>query len=274
MSPWLESLAVFALGAGGAAVGWMFSRLKSRWWIAGFFFPLVIVLAIGATRWFRALDFVPPFSLLVAGRREFALMAIVITMLLTTPLMRLGFRRQRILVAIFMVVFLVHSAVMPFLSPALVRSRLLAIQTEINRDGVCIQQTDFTCGPAAAVTALRRLNLPAEEGDLAILMHTCPAAGTPPDTLADALRERYAADGLITEYRCFGSVDELPRDHPTLAVIKFAFLIDHYVTILQIDDAHVTVADPLDGRKIYTRDEFARIWRCTAVTLARPIHQP
>ena len=50
-----------------------------------------------------------------------------------------------------------------------------------------MQSNGYNCGPAAAVTALRRLGLPAEEGELAILAHTSSAAGTSCDTLCTAI---------------------------------------------------------------------------------------
>lgn len=71
----------------------------------------------------------------------------------------------------------------------------------------CLQSNDYNCGPAAAVTALRKLGLPAEEGEIAILAHTSSATGTPPDVLARALQDRYEKEGLASHYRIFHRVD-------------------------------------------------------------------
>lgn len=62
---------------------------------------------------------------------------------------RLRFR----LLLVFAVVLMVHSSVMPFVMPLLIRGRLQRLQTEIDSQGVCLQTTGFTCGPAATVTA-------------------------------------------------------------------------------------------------------------------------
>jgi hypothetical protein len=58
----------------------------------------------------------------------------------------------------------------------------------VDGDGVCRQSSHYTCGPASAVTVLRKLGLPAEEGEIAILSHTSALTGTEPDVLAKAGR--------------------------------------------------------------------------------------
>ncbi|MGC3957542.1 MAG: hypothetical protein QM813_06165 [Verrucomicrobiota bacterium] len=121
MNAFVESAAVFLLGLAGALVGWRFSKLRSGWWLLGFAIPLVLVLMIGATRREARLEFVPPFSWLVAGRREFVLMAPITTMLLFTPLMRLKRRRTRVFVAVFAIAMMIHASVLAFLSPARAR---------------------------------------------------------------------------------------------------------------------------------------------------------
>jgi ABC-type bacteriocin/lantibiotic exporter with double-glycine peptidase domain len=119
------------------------------------------------------------------------------------------------------------------------------------------------------VTALRRLGLPAEEGQIAILAHTSSATGTPPDILARELQECYTKDGLIAEFRVFKDVAELKAAGLTLAVIKFNFMLDHYVTVLAVNDTEVVVGDPVVGKTVITRDEFGRKWRFTGVVLRR-----
>jgi hypothetical protein len=127
----------------------------------------------------------------------------------------------------------------------------------LDADGICLQSTDYTCGPAAAVTALRRLGFAAEEGEVAILARTALATGTPPDILADALRERYGQEGLVSEYRLFKTVGDLRGCGFVLAVIKFNWIMDHYVTVLDADDHDVTVGDPLSGVTKYSFADFA-----------------
>ena len=266
--PWAEAAGVAALGGATlVAAYWVSGR---SWWLAACLAAAALIGVFGAARWAPRLELLPPFSWALAGRTEYALRAPAAAMALLPPSMRLPHRRQRVLVGIFLAIVIGQYSVVPFLSPALARPRLAALRTQMDGDDVCLQGTSYTCGPAAAVTALRRLGIEAEEFDLAVRMHTCPALGTPADVLAAVLQEHYGAVGLHCEYRSFTSVDELPRGTPTLAVVKHSFLVDHFVAVLEVTDKGVViVGDPQLGKLSYTRDAFERRWRFMGVVLTR-----
>jgi hypothetical protein len=269
MNPWIETIGVVLVGVAGAGAGRWCSRLRRPYWTVGYFLPFVFIVLIGLAYRIRTLEFVPPFSWLMSGRTEFVLTAFIGTMVLTTPLSRLPLRRDRIAVSLLMVLVVFQVSAWPFLAPVLNRDELTNLKTRINADGVCLQNTDYTCGPAAAVTALRRLGFTAEEGEIARLCNTSTALGTPPDILARALQRRYGAEGLICEYRAFRSVSELNQPGHTLALVKFAFLLDHYAAVLEVGDTTITVGDPLIGKTTLTHDEFAKKWRFVGVVLKR-----
>lgn len=269
MNPWLETVAVILLTLLGAGLGRICSRLPKPWWLLGYFIPFVIVVLVGLPRINRNLAFVPPISWLVSGRTLFAMSGFVTAMLLVTPLSRLPHKRSRRMVIAFIVVFAANASVWPFLAAALNRRYQESIVTQFDRDGICQQSTDYNCGPAAAVTALRKLGFPAEEGQIAILAHTSTAIGTPPDLLASALQKRYGASGLKCEYRQFNSIAELNNGGITLAVIKFSFLLDHYVAVLKVTDDAIIVGDPSRGLRAYSYPEFSKKWRFIGVVLQR-----
>jgi hypothetical protein len=269
VNPWLETLGVLAVAGAGAWLGHWFSRLPKPYWLLGYFIPLAIIAMIGMAYHWRGLELSPPFSWLMAGRRELVLTALLGTVILTTPLSRLPRPRDRAALRLFIVVLVLLVCAWPFLAPAFNRATLAAMRTRIDADGICRQNTDYTCGPAAAVTALRKLGLPAEEGELAQLAHTTTAMGTPPDILCETLRRRYGGQGLACEYRAFRSVAELRQPGYTLAVIKFGLLVDHYVTVLSVDDHTITVGDPFRGKETLSHDQFARKWRQVGVVLNR-----
>jgi predicted double-glycine peptidase len=203
------------------------------------------------------------------GRWEFALFAPAVLVTLLPLMFRLPHRRQRLVVAGFLVVVIAQHSVLPFLMPALFRSRLAALTTQIDQDGVCRQTTRYTCGPAASVTALRRLGIEAAEADLAVRMYTSPTLGTPSDVVALTLQEQYGPRGVRCEYRSFDSIDELPRSSPVLAVVKYGLLVDHFVTVLGVDNTHVTVGDPVLGKVAYSRATFENRWRFMGIVLER-----
>src|SRR6185436_6934626 len=196
MTPWFEIIGVLLLTVGGVLVGWLFSRLPGRYWMIGYFLAAIPLMLLRFGRSHSQFELTPPFSWVCAGRTKFALAGVIAAMILIPPLSRVSNVRLRRLVICFLVIFCASNAVWPFLSPALSRDHLLSLKTRVDNEGVCLQSTDYTCGPAASVTALRRLGLPAEEGELAVLAHTSNATGTPPDMLWNTLRSKYAHAGL------------------------------------------------------------------------------
>ncbi len=232
-----------------------------------------MIILIGWARRNSALELTPPISWLMHGRTPFALMAVITTLILTTPLSRLSNERDKRLLVFLMIFMVSVSAVWPFAAPVFNRKLLASIETHLDSDGICLQSTGYTCGPASAVTALRKLGIPSEEGEIAILAHTSDAMGTPPGILVETLNTRYGKDGLNCELRHFKSVAELKSAGLTLALIKFGLMVDHYLVILEVTDTTVIVGDPLTGKKVLSYQEFAKKWRFSGVVLKRAAAQ-
>ena len=269
MQPWLETLGVLLLAVGGAVGGYWLGRRPAPWWLAGYVTPLLIIISIGCARHFPRLELVPPFEWFMRGRVEFALTPLLGSMILATLLPRIPRARDKGAVILLMVLATLFAGLPVFLGPALNRAYLLSLETNIAEDGVCRQSNDYSCGPAAAVTALRALGLPAEEGEIAILAHTSRFMGTETDILAEALQKRYGPEGVTARYRHFNSVKDLKGPFITIARIKFGLLLDHYITVIGVSDDTLLVADPLSGLQEMTHAEFSSQWRFTGVTLSR-----
>ena len=177
-----------------------------------------------------------------------------------------------------MVLATLKLSVWPFLAPAFNREQLSQLQTRLDANDICRQNTDFTCGPASAVTALRKLGFPADEGEIAISTHCSSVIGTPPDMLAHTLQARYGNQGLSSQYRVFHSVEELKHPGYTLAVTKYRPWVDHYVVVIDVTNNQVVVGDPLLGLRKLPQPEFEEMWRFEGVTLTRALpgtsHQP
>jgi predicted double-glycine peptidase len=260
----VETIVVTIIAVIGFFLGRWFSRLNKWWWV-GFVIPFVLLVMIGSTRRYSAFEFVPPMAWLVQGRMEFVLAGFITTMVLTPPVMKVPKPSTRRLVYILMVFLVIMTSVWPFLAPAFNRDALRTMKTNIDADGVCLQSTGYTCGPAAAVTALRQVGFQAEEGEIAILAHTSTAIGTPPDILAAALKKHYAREGLDCSYRHFGGIEDMKGAGIVIAIVKFAPFIDHYVTVLEITDREIKVGDPLRGKRSYSREEFQEMWRSCGI---------
>jgi hypothetical protein len=268
MMPWLETLGVVALALVGAGLGHLASKLRPVPWMLAEIVPFLMVAMIGLSRRFEILNFVAPFSWVMEGRREFVMLAVAGTILLVGATGLLADPRQRGLVRVLAFVAVCNFALLPFIQPAVIRHGLAKAPTRFDANGICRQGYSYTCGPAAAVTALRYLHLPASEGELAILAHTSPIAGTAPDSLAAALRQRYGA-AIECEYRYFYSIDDLRTDGLVLATIKAGAFNDHFVVVLGVSDDMIILGDPEEGLRMISRDDFEGMWRNSGILIRR-----
>ena len=269
MNPWLETALALLTVLLSVAAGFLFSRLPRPWWLLGYVLPLMVVLAFAVAIRRPDLAMQPWLSWIFVGRRKSFLMGSVVALMLATLIPRLPGRRDRLALLALALVAASYVGAWPSLAAAVNRRQLAGLTTQIGPDGVCRQNTDYTCGPAAAVTGLRRLGLKAEEGELALLAHTSSASGTPPDVLADVLNERFGPVGLHAELRRFRELAELRGLGPTLVIVRFSLLLDHWLCVLEVTDREVVVGDPLTGLIRLTHAEFNDRWRHIGVTLTR-----
>src|ERR1039457_3812048 len=208
MNLWLAAFVSLLWALAGVGLGWWFSRLRRPYWMVGYFIPVILIFVFVVAFYVPAVLFTPPVSWMLMGLKKFAVFGFVATMVLTTPLSRLPKRRDHMGIGLLMAAIVFFVAIWPFLAPAFDRNQLARLKTHIDHSGVCLQSTDYTCGPASAVTALRKLGLPAEEGKIAILSCTSFQEGTPTDMLADALQNEYGRDGLMVKCRVFKNISE------------------------------------------------------------------
>jgi ABC-type bacteriocin/lantibiotic exporter with double-glycine peptidase domain len=159
--------------------------------------------------------------------------------------------------------------VLPYLMPAFEYETYRKMKTVVDSSGVCMQSNGWDCGPAAAVTVLRKLGLPAEEGELAIASHTSALAGTHIESMRAAIEDCYKAQGVHCEYRSFESVAAMRGMEPLMATTKFAFMVDHFVAVLAVHENEIEIGDPLQGRVTMSISSFAKIWRKGALVVTR-----
>ncbi|HUT29328.1 MAG TPA: cysteine peptidase family C39 domain-containing protein [Sedimentisphaerales bacterium] len=273
MNPWLETLGVILVAAAGIGLGRTFSVLRKPYWVLGYILPAVLICALIAVRCTSSLAFVPPLLWMTAHRAKFVILAFAVTTGLTTPMSRLPRKFEKCVICALMVVVVVWFSILPFLVPAFIKDDLSNLRMRFDSNGICFQTTNYTCAPAAAVTALQKLGLHAHEGELAVLSHTSPIAGTLPGCLEAALQNRYGADGLKCRYRHFNSLDELRSAGITLAVVRDAFLSDHCVAVLGVSDQAVILADPIAGKQLMSHRQFESVWRFTGIVLKRDVAQ-
>jgi predicted double-glycine peptidase len=266
---WLETAGVVLIAVSSILLGRFFSHFKKPYWTLGYFVPLAIISLLIIARFNDALCFIFPFNWFIAGRARFVILCLAVSMGLTVPFSRLPYKFEKILVCVILFVVVTWFSVMPFLMPALIKGHLLNMTTRFDSNGICRQSTDYTCGPAAAVTALGKLGFSAKEGEIAVLSQTSPVVGTLPTMLCSALEKRYSDNGLKCNYRRFNSIEQLKKAGLTLVVIKDAFLIDHCIVVFEVQDDTVAIADPITGAEFIPIERFKKIWRYSGIVLER-----
>ena len=273
MNPWLETIGVVLVTLSGIFLGRLLSNFRKPYWTLGYFLPLLLVAILVTARFSNSLAFVPPLSWIAAGRARFVVLSLAVTMGLTTPMSRLTNKYEKLTICILMTVVVGWFSISPFLAPALLKNQLSNLSTRIASNGVCFQTTDYTCGPAAAVTALAKLGLSGQEGEIAVLSHCNPVTGTLPVCLAKALQKRFGSEGLQCQYRRFDSLEQLRNAGTALVAVRDTFLSYHCVAVLEISDRTVVVADPVEGRKSMSHKQFEKIWRFSGIVLNRDSSQ-
>ncbi|HLH56637.1 MAG TPA: cysteine peptidase family C39 domain-containing protein [Verrucomicrobiae bacterium] len=268
MTALLESVAAIGIACLAFLLGRWSSRLPKPYWLLGYLIPLGILLLYCVAVFEPEVAMVPPLSWMLVGRSKFVCFNFITTMVLSSPLRRLEQRRPRVVICLLILV-LTSMSVVPFAAPAFNRSYLAALKTRVDSEGVCRQSNEYTCGPAAAVTVLRKLGVPAEEGQIAIWCHTTALTGTDPDELARVLVKHYATNGITAEYRGFRNTRELGSAGPTVAVMNFNALQDHCVAVLDVQADRVMVGDPLSGLTSLSLKEFEDKWQFSGVVIHR-----
>jgi len=253
----------------GGVLGWWVSRRGNWSWLAVYAVGMALVgICVLQSRFpIVALRVLPPWFVAGPHRFPLAAMAIVVVLIpLGTRLRDAGQRRRMVLLLAAM--GLVVGGI-PAVSAERAVAELSTIPDGWFADGVCRQQTDYTCGPAAAATGLRLLGIRTSEAELGILARTSPAEGTSAPVLATVLAQRFAGDGLKVELRRFTDLDSLRKAGLVLVEVHLAPLVNHWICVREVTDHQVVVGDPNSGWHAMSHKEFLASWWKTGVVLVR-----
>ena len=270
---WFETIGIVAISVLGIVLGRFFSKAKKSSWLYAYLFSLLLILIFVATRYSNSPYLISPFLWLTAGRIKFVVLSLAITVGFSALEPRMPHKFEKPVVFVMMILFVSCFCIVPFLAPAIFKKDLSDIKTTFAADGVCLQSKRYTCGPAAAVTALGKLGLKADEGKIAVLSRTSPITGTLPNCLSTALENLYSAKGLKCTYRYFDSLEQLKNAGITLAVLKDTFISDHCVAVLEVSENLVRIADPEFGMQLIPHKQFEQMWRNSGIVLTRELTQ-
>lgn len=208
--------------------------------LPAFFYAAYYSRLLGEPVWLYRLRTIPSSELL-AGFAGFAAAWLQIRFVPPLKLSPIG---SRLLVP----VILIFIIALPYLKPICRPLRTSKLQDRWE-DGVCMQSSFSTCGPASAATVLRYLGVNVSERELAQESFTC-ASGTENWYLARALRRR----GFTTAFK----LDENLKSLPAIAGVRMKSTDNsgHFIAVLERQGNRFVIGDPMEGRSIHTFDEL------------------
>jgi hypothetical protein len=124
------------------------------------------------------------------------------------------------------------------------------------QDGVCLQSTEASCGPASAATILKSFGIEATEQELVRECFTY-RGGTENWYLARALRRR----GVAVNYRIMEpEAGSLPV--PSIAGVKVS-RFGHFIPIIaETADSYIT-GDPMIGKRVFRKSVITKHYNFT-----------
>jgi hypothetical protein len=206
--------------------------------VPGFLFPLYYLHLFDNAKWFYEFRSLPLTELSAAGA---GLSAGALA----------GFVQGTKLVSrSFLAIVLSIGIVVPHLKPV-VAPVVRGCFMDHWQDGVCLQSTESSCGPASAATVFRTFGIDINERDLAKECYTY-AGGTEHWYLARAFRRR----GLDVRFRVQKG---LPVDlrTPAIAGVRVG-RIGHFIVIVAEAGNTYIIGDPLVGRSLVSRDRIEK----------------
>lgn len=134
-------------------------------------------------------------------------------------------------------------------------------KTAIDKDGVCIQTTGYSCGPAAVVTALAAHDVESHERHVAVAAKANQFSGTQPLNLVEAIKKLYGRkNGISPKIQAIKSVEDIPSGVPCIALVKHSALDNHYVCVLDRIQDEFVIADPEKGLVFLKKKDFENIY--------------
>jgi predicted double-glycine peptidase len=268
MNCWFETIAVFAVCTIAVFIGLCSARMNRFLWLSIYIISLLLVLLVNIPM--GTFGNGPSHSLhfLAAGRREFVILSFAVVLMFSILMPKLKTLLAKAFLALLIAVSVIYFAIIPFLTPVLIRSDLAKLPTQF-LNGICLQSTNFTSGPACAVTALKQFDISAQEGSLAIDSCTTPFWGTDEDLLAGAVEKQYKLAGVSAKVRFFDSVSQLAETCPTIAVVRYSSLVDNYLTIIDVRGKFLIIGDSIHGQVRMSFEDFEKIWRFRGIVISR-----
>ena len=141
---WFEVIAVISVAFLGIILGKWFARLSTPFWSLGFILSISSIVALIIIRYIAEVSSMSLLCWIAMGRVKFVILALAITMGLTTLHCRMSNKIKKCIICIAMFVLVVWFTIFPFLVPVLIKDHLSRLNTKIDSTGVCLQTKSYT----------------------------------------------------------------------------------------------------------------------------------
>ncbi len=243
-------------------------RLSGHKWILGFLVGGTVLAVLSFPR------FVPGvinsyFYRIILGDNTDAMLIGVAGIIAVIPcLHKLRELRTKYLVVVFLFVSIMRTSLLPAACFYFNQNELTNLSGRVDRDGVHIQTTGYTCGPAAVATLLKAYGIEDSERNIALRTRCNSYSGTRSVDLVNYLNGQYGYK-LNAEYRSVDDVSSLKDVEGLLiAEVRASAFTDHFVAVMGIEGNSVTVADPSVGRFRTTTEAFSKEWRNKVIVVS------
>jgi predicted double-glycine peptidase len=180
-------------------------------------------------------------------------------------------RRERTLAAAALlvgVVFFLHGAGW-MLQPATSFALDPSLSGGDDEEHAVLQSSDYSCVPAATATALGRIGVMTSEAQMAQLTFTVPGSGATLLRALAGINARLEGTG-ISATLLQSPVREIARlPMPLLTPLQLSATQLHMVVVEKVDRHGIWVSDPMSGRLLMDRDEFAKAYTGSVIAFQR-----
>lgn len=242
------------------------SRYKALLRTVLFFTVMCFIFYSPVARQIPLLRTAPILSFYFYGRNPLIFFSVALTFCLGIILPNIKTLRLKILFTTLIIFSLLRISTISYIGPVVVYNKHKNLITRTTPEGICLQETNYNCGPASAVTALGNLGIEAEISKIAIQSYSSPICGTLEGALVNGVNELYG-DKVDCYIKTFKTIKEMRDYTPVIAAIKYNFMIDHFVAVTDVNDNKVTIGDPLKGLEISNYENFAKKWRFYGIVL-------
>lgn len=239
--------------AGAAGVPWSIHGAAVACAVPGVLFATYYLHLFDDAVWFYELRSWPLTELTASG-------AGLLAGLLQASIARKGLRLRPLMPSL-----LAAGLFIPYMKPLVAPLDLDGLAGEC-RDGVCLQSTASTCGPASVASILRTFNVQETEKTLAREVLTS-SGGTENWYLARALRRRGFHVGYLVVDR---PVIKLP--YPAVAGVLLPGGGGHFISVLAETGTTYVLGDPMHGRVNVAKSRLAESYHFTGffMVVGRP----